>query len=268
VTTVFLILGLFSIAASLLLVFLIFVMLAAERRTEMGLTRAVGAQRHHLVAAFAVEGLAYDLAAALVGLFLGVGVGALVIRLLQGVLDRYDVTIRGQMSWGGILLSFCLGALVTFATVLAAAWRVSRINVIAAIHGLAEPETRRERLEGRWGWAAGTAGTLLRAAPLILLFAGGFALLVTASGAGPQQAAGAALLVLGVAFVLRGLLISLGSPRVTVDRLIASTAGPAIALLFAFSPSQPSWVRSDAVVRSGTAGFVLAGVAMALALVW
>src|SRR5262249_37257462 len=42
----------------------------------------------------------------------------------------------------------------------------------------------------------------------------------------------------------------------------------AIALLFAFSPSQPSWVRSDAVVRSGTAGFVLAGVAMALALVW
>src|SRR5262249_28795843 len=83
--TVFLILGLFSIAASMLLVFLIFVMLAAERRQEMGMMRAVGMQRAHLVTIFAVEGLAYDLAASTVGLGLGIGVGAVVLNLLQNV---------------------------------------------------------------------------------------------------------------------------------------------------------------------------------------
>ena len=40
--TIFLIFGLFSIAAGVLLIFLIFVMLAAERRSEMGMARAVG----------------------------------------------------------------------------------------------------------------------------------------------------------------------------------------------------------------------------------
>jgi putative ABC transport system permease protein len=40
-TTFFLVLGLFSIAAGIMLIFMIFVMLAAERKTEMGIARAV-----------------------------------------------------------------------------------------------------------------------------------------------------------------------------------------------------------------------------------
>jgi putative ABC transport system permease protein len=235
VTTAFLILGLFSIAASLLLVFLIFVMLAAERRTEMGLTRAVGAQRRHLVAAFAVEGLVYDLIAAAVGLALGVGIGAVVLRLIQSVLARFDVTVQGRMSAGSIVLAFCVGALVTFVTVLLAAWKVSRVNVIAAIHGLPEPQNEAAML---------------------------------APGPGARLALGASLLVLAVAFAVRAVLLMLGARAAVVDRLIATAGGPLIALFFAVSPEVPRWVRSDAVVRSATAGFVLAGVAMALALVW
>jgi putative ABC transport system permease protein len=260
VTTVFLILGLFSIAASLLLVFLIFVMLAAERRTEMGLTRAVGAQRHHLVAAFAVEGLVYDLVAAAVGLTLGVGLGAVVLQLIQNVLDRFDVTVQGRMSGAAIMLSFCAGALVTFATVLLAAWKVSRVNVIAAIHGLPDQASpSRFRFHG---------GLLLRLGLVLLCGAAGVALLVLAPGPGARLAAGASLLVLAVAFAIRAVLFILGARPAIVDRLIATTAGPLIALFFALSPEAPRWVRSDAVIRSATAGFVLAGVAMALALVW
>ncbi|MGH2589130.1 MAG: ABC transporter permease, partial [Dehalococcoidia bacterium] len=276
VTTVFLILGLFSIAASLLLVFLIFVMLAAERRTEMGLTRAVGAQRRHLVAAFAVEGLVYDLLAALIGLILGVGIGALVLHLIQNVLNRFDVTIQGRMSGGSILLSFCVGALVTFATVLLAAWRVSRVNVIAAVHGLPEPErVPRLRLNG---------GLLLRVLPIMLCAAAGIVLIAAAPALseaagggfgttnGPARGAliagGASLLVLAVALALRAVLLTLGARAATVDRLIATTAGPLIALFFALSPEAPRWVRSESVVRTATAAFVVAGVAMALALVW
>ena len=59
--------GIFSIAAGILLIFLIFVMLAAERRGELGIARAVGTRRGHLVQMFLFEGVAYDLVAAAVG---------------------------------------------------------------------------------------------------------------------------------------------------------------------------------------------------------
>ena len=59
--------GSFSIAAGILLIFLIFVMLAAERRGEIGMARAIGTRRGHLVEMFVFEGAAYDLAAAAVG---------------------------------------------------------------------------------------------------------------------------------------------------------------------------------------------------------
>ena len=66
--------GTFSIAAGILLIFLIFVMLAAERRGELGIARAIGTRRGHLVEMFVFEGVAYDLAAAVVGALLGAGV--------------------------------------------------------------------------------------------------------------------------------------------------------------------------------------------------
>ncbi len=63
--------GSFSIAAGILLIFLIFVMLAAERRGELGIARAIGTRRGHLVQMFTFEGAAYDLIAAAVGAILG-----------------------------------------------------------------------------------------------------------------------------------------------------------------------------------------------------
>ena len=53
--------GTFAIAAGVLLIFLVFVMLAAERRGELGIARAVGTRRGHLVQMFTFEGAAYDL---------------------------------------------------------------------------------------------------------------------------------------------------------------------------------------------------------------
>ncbi|HEV2140679.1 MAG TPA: ABC transporter permease, partial [Candidatus Dormibacteraeota bacterium] len=48
----------FSICVGVLLIFLIFVMLAAERRAEMGMSRAVGLKRRHLTEMFLFEGMA------------------------------------------------------------------------------------------------------------------------------------------------------------------------------------------------------------------
>ena len=66
--------GSFSIVAGVLLIFLIFVMLSAERRAELGIARAVGTRREHVVQMFVFEGLAYDLGAAAVGAALGVAI--------------------------------------------------------------------------------------------------------------------------------------------------------------------------------------------------
>ena len=78
-TTMFIGFGSFSIAAALLLIFLIFVMLAAERKQEMGMARAVGTKRRHLVQMFVFEGTAYDLVAAAVGALLGAAVGLVAV---------------------------------------------------------------------------------------------------------------------------------------------------------------------------------------------
>lgn len=270
VTTIFLVLGLFSIAASLLLVFLIFVMLASERRTEMGMMRALGVQRGHLVTAFAIEGLVYDLLASLIGLGFGVGVGAVVLRLMQDVTGRFDFIVRGRISAGGLVLSFALGALVTFATVLLASWRVSRVNIVAAIHGAPDLRGRRRRRSGLAGQARGAAAMVLRGLLLWgpLPAVTGLALVALAERRGALLAAGGALLVLATAMAARALLVALGARRALVDRLIATVAGPVILLFFALSPDPPPTLRTDAAIRAATAGFVLAGVAMALALVW
>lgn len=70
-SSLFSVFGVFSILAGILLIVLIFVMLAAERRSEMGIARAIGVQRSHLVQTFVTEGVLYDLAAAALGVALG-----------------------------------------------------------------------------------------------------------------------------------------------------------------------------------------------------
>ncbi len=67
ITSIFLLFSLLSIAAGLLLVFLIFSLLAASRRSELGIARALGTGRGHLIAMFTFEGVAYALLAALAG---------------------------------------------------------------------------------------------------------------------------------------------------------------------------------------------------------
>src|ERR687892_262486 len=52
-STLFVLFGQFSVAAGMLLIFLIFVMLASERKHELGIARAVGMQRLALIRAFA-----------------------------------------------------------------------------------------------------------------------------------------------------------------------------------------------------------------------
>jgi putative ABC transport system permease protein len=132
--------GSFSMAAGILLIFLIFVMLAAERRPEMGMSRAVGTQRRHLVQSFLYEGAAYDLAAAAVGSVLGVGVSFVMVQAVASAFtEQESLDLSYSLSARSLLIAYAIGVLLTLAVVTASAWRVSRLNIVSAIRDI--PET-------------------------------------------------------------------------------------------------------------------------------
>ena len=141
VTTFFITLGLFSIMVGVLLIFLIFVMLAAARRAEMGMARAVGAKRRHLVQMFLFEGTTYSVIAAAVGVAIGLGVSMLIITLVNqaiGIVDS-DFSFTRHFEPRSIVVAYCLGIAITFATVAVSAYRVSRLNIVAAIRDTPTP---------------------------------------------------------------------------------------------------------------------------------
>ena len=141
IMSIFIIMGLFSIMAGVMLIFLIFVMLAAERKPEMGIARAIGMRRRHLVQSFIYEGLAYDLISALVGATLGILVGLAMVGIMAGILagqgDDFELVMNYR--WQSFVISYCLGVVLTFITVFFSSYRASRLNIVAAIRDL--PDT-------------------------------------------------------------------------------------------------------------------------------
>ncbi len=144
ITTFFIILGLFSILVGVLLIFLIFVMLAAARRTEMGMARAVGAKRRHLVQMFVFEGTAYAVASAAIGVVIGLAVSALIIQVVNQIIGTSgeDFTLTRHFEPRSIVIAYCLGMAITLITIVVSAYRVSRMNIVAAIRDLPPPQRR------------------------------------------------------------------------------------------------------------------------------
>ena len=172
--------GTFSIAAGILLIFLIFVMLAAERRGELGIARAIGTRRGHLVEMFTFEGAAYDLAAAAVGALLGALVAFGMVIMMAKAFGASDadegLQIEYAVSARSLVIAFAIGVLLTLVVVAFSAWRVSVMTISTAIRNLPEPpvtKRRRRLVRGLIGLAVGLALALLgvagnTATPLLL----------------------------------------------------------------------------------------------------
>ena len=149
----FLVLGLFSMAAGVMLIFMIFVMLAAERRSEMGMARAVGAQRGHLVRSFLAEGMAYSLLAGVIGVAAGVLCSWLLVDvLLKAVGGDYFSLIEMQIRPTALVIGYSLGVVLTFVTVIFASLKASHVNIVAAIRQLPDERHPEPRRKTRWRW--------------------------------------------------------------------------------------------------------------------
>jgi putative ABC transport system permease protein len=204
--------GSFSIAAGILLIFLIFVMLAAERRSEMGVARAIGTQRGHLVQTFLFEGAAYDLGAAALGVLLGIGVSlALVTGIGNSLASESGIDITYTVKWPSAVVAYTLGVLFTFLIVAFSAWRVSVLNIVTAVRGLPDPPRQR----GNRGWILGTVTIALGA----LLVLGG-----RSSTEAMPFLLGCSLIAVGVVPIVRALRVS--------DRVAYSFAGLAILVVW------------------------------------
>jgi putative ABC transport system permease protein len=149
--------GSFGVLAGLLLLVNLFVMLAAERKTELGMARAVGMRRSDLVAAFATEGWLFALAATTLGVVAGIGLGAVLVALSARIFatEHSSFDLFFTLEPGSLAQSFAIGFVVALATIVGTSLRVSRLNIIRAIRDLAEPPPRRRR--ARWLLAGGLA---------------------------------------------------------------------------------------------------------------
>ena len=139
--TFFTFFGSFSVIVGLLLIFLIFVLLASERQQEMGIARAVGTKRGHLVQMFTFEGLAYAIGAAAVGTVVGIGVSRILVVIMAnafGTADDDNFSIDFTFTAYSVLTAFSIGLILTLATVIFSAYRVSKLNIVVAIRNLPE----------------------------------------------------------------------------------------------------------------------------------
>jgi putative ABC transport system permease protein len=245
-STLFVLFGQFSVAAGMLLIFLIFVMLAAERKRELGVARAVGMQRSHLISTFVFEGALYALAASTIGSVAGVGVGWIMVRLLgkEFAGGEGDLRIAFASSPENVVLAFCMGMVLTFAVVLISSWRVSRLNVVRAIRDLPEPDRR-----GRTVWSVLVAVSLLLAGSVA--FWQGFATETMAFYLG-----GISLVLIGAALLAR----VLGLP----DRVAFTASGLVLLALWLV----PARITAPAGMAKGPEMFFVSGIAIVVAGVW
>jgi len=215
-TDLFLVMGAFGILAGVLLIVNIFVMLAEERKPELGIARAVGFLRRDLLATFALEGTFYAVVAAALGALAGLGLGYVMVYFFDKVVPHGEVVVTFHFDPTSVVTAFVAGTALTWVTILVASWRVSRLNIVRAIRDLPEPGTRERSREvliagalialtgailTAWGFAANTGMGKIPGPPVLAIGIG-----IAAASRGWARAA----LTLAAAFNLTWILMPVG----------------------------------------------------------
>jgi putative ABC transport system permease protein len=245
-STIFLLFGQFSITAGILLIFLIFIMLAAERKQELGMARAVGAQQGHVIRMFAFEGAIYALVAAAVGSVLGVLVGWGMVRIIAIAFGQVDLELAFSFQWRSVIMAYTLGTVFTFIVVLISSWRASRLNIVRAIRDIPEPRIIRKSIRGL------IMAILL---PIVGLF-------MAIYGFQNEQLAawmlGTSLVIIGIPLLVR----RFGLP----DRAAYTIAGLGLVVWWLLPPGTMESILPE--MQQGMEMFFLSGIMLVLGAVW
>src|SRR5437867_288397 len=142
----FILLGVFTVVAGILLIVNIFVMLAEERKGEMGVARALGMRRRNLVQSFIAEGLLYALSSAAIGTLAGLFIAGVILWAFSQIFPPEAFGgVSFVLTWTplDLISGFSIGFLITMATIVIASWRVSKLNIVRAIRDIPEPVEQR-----------------------------------------------------------------------------------------------------------------------------
>jgi putative ABC transport system permease protein len=283
---------LFALATGLLLIFLIFTLLAAERRAELGIARALGMRRSQLIWMLLFEGAVYDLVAAAIGVLVGLGLGLIILAAVSPTLQRIGFPIQFSINPESVFVAFSMGLLFTLVTIGLAAWSISHMTIAAALRDLPEPpmstpslwelassvlapgiETRRRlKAVAALAWQGVSRGPILIIAGYWVLRAG---VMKTDT---LLFALGFSLMLAGAVFIVRALgltiassvfkrnpdqaLLRLARARVVADRMSALLIGGGLALYWSLPFDALVGVFGLPRFSSGIQVFFIAGVMM------
>lgn len=163
---IFVVLSLFGIASGILLIVNLYMMLASERKSEMGILRAIALTRFQLIKVFVYEGYLYSVLASFVGALVGLLIGyALVLSLSTMFQSLFELgggvgfEIQFDVKPSSLVAAFSIGAVITIVTAIIASFRISKLNIVSAIRDT--EEIKQHKL---------TMGWFIKTGLLILVF--------------------------------------------------------------------------------------------------
>jgi putative ABC transport system permease protein len=205
-TTFLLIFGFIAVFVGSFLIFNTFSITVAQRVSEFGMLRTLGASRRQILTTVLLEATVIGL----VGAALGILGGFLIALLIQALFKAVGVdlpTTSLVLESRTVIVALIVGVLVTLVSSLIPALRSTRVPPIAALHAFAPTPSRRRRLVFL------AFATLLSLAGLAMVLIGLFG----------NAGAGAAAGLMGGGAVVIVIAVSLFSPRLVPP--LAAVAG-------------------------------------------
>lgn len=136
--------GVFALAMGGFIIFNTFRTIVAERRHDIGMLRAIGADRKTIIGLMLTEGLVQGLIGTAVGLglgyLLGIAITAGTSSLMKSVMN---MEIKAVVQPGLVVVSVALGVGVTLFSSLLPAWNAGRVTPMEALRPSANPVMQR-----------------------------------------------------------------------------------------------------------------------------
>jgi putative ABC transport system permease protein len=143
--TFLLIFGFIAVFVGSFLIFNTFSITVAQRVTEFGMLRTLGASRRQILGSVLLEAVAVGL----VGAVIGIAGGFLIALALNGLFEAIGIDLPTTglvLESRTVIVSIAIGVLVTFVASLVPALRSTRVPPIAALHAFTPAPSRRRRL--------------------------------------------------------------------------------------------------------------------------
>ena len=143
--TFLLVFGFIAVFVGSFLIFNTFSITVAQRISEFGMLRTLGASRRQILTTVMVEALAIGL----LGAILGIGGGFLIAAAINALFEAFGIdlpTTSLVMETRTVVVALLVGVVVTLVSSLIPALRSTRVPPIAALHSFRPTPTRSRRL--------------------------------------------------------------------------------------------------------------------------